>query len=86
MSRHLRPARESIFTSGPDHYRGESQVLCPPNLRECVLAMEDCCQEAHAAQELLHDATKDLPRIKKVLESQRVSVSCLIQFSIRSDA
>jgi hypothetical protein len=40
-----RAARESVFAGGPDQYRGESQALCPPNLRECVLAMEDCCIE-----------------------------------------
>jgi len=34
--------------------------------------MEDCCEEAHEAHMLLRTGTKDLPRMKKVLESQRV--------------
>jgi DASH complex subunit SPC19 len=37
--------RESVFASGIDSYRGDSNAVCPPNLRECVLAMEDCCEE-----------------------------------------
>lgn len=34
--------------------------------------MEDCCEEAHEAQQLLRNGTFDLPRMQKVLESQRV--------------
>jgi len=34
-----------VFASGIDSYRGDSNAVCPPNLRECVLAMEDCCEE-----------------------------------------
>ncbi|KAG2349713.1 hypothetical protein BDR05DRAFT_871352 [Suillus weaverae] len=64
--------RESVFTGGFDPYRGDVNVVCPPNLRECVLAMEDCCEEAHEAQQLLRNGTFDLPRMRKVLESQRV--------------
>ncbi|KIM57968.1 hypothetical protein SCLCIDRAFT_1115786 [Scleroderma citrinum Foug A] len=52
---------------GRDEY-----AVCPPNLRECILAMEDCCEEAHEAQQLLRNGTFDLPRMQKVLESQRV--------------
>lgn len=37
--------RESVFASGIDSYRGDINAVCPPNLRECVLAMEDCCEE-----------------------------------------
>jgi len=37
--------RESVFSSGIESYRGDANTLCPPNLRECVLAMEDCCEE-----------------------------------------
>ncbi|KAG1891197.1 Spc19-domain-containing protein [Suillus subluteus] len=64
--------RESVFTGGLDPYRGDVNVVCPPNLRECVLAMEDCCEEAYEAQQLLRNGTFDLPRMRKVLESQRV--------------
>ncbi|KAG1768404.1 Spc19-domain-containing protein [Suillus occidentalis] len=64
--------RESLFTGGLDPYRGDVNVVCPPNLRECVLAMEDCCEEAHEAQQLLRNGTFDLPRMRKVLENQRV--------------
>lgn len=44
MSVRSRP-RESIFTSSADLYRGDAQAVCSPNLRECVLAMEDCAEE-----------------------------------------
>ncbi|TFK43892.1 Spc19-domain-containing protein [Crucibulum laeve] len=65
-------ARESVFTGGPELYRGDIQAVCPPNLEECVLAMEDCCEEAYEAQQLLRNGTKDLPRMTKVLASERV--------------
>jgi len=65
-------ARESVFGAGPELYRGEIQAICPPNLTECVLALESCCKEAHEAQHLLRNGTHDLPRITKVLENQRV--------------
>lgn len=45
LSRANLKARESIFTSGPDLYRGDIQARCPPDLEECVMAMEDCCEE-----------------------------------------
>ena len=45
LSRANVKARESIFTSGPEQYIGETQARCPPDLEECVLAMEDCCEE-----------------------------------------
>ncbi|EGO02126.1 hypothetical protein SERLA73DRAFT_166621 [Serpula lacrymans var. lacrymans S7.3] len=64
--------RESVFAGGPDQYRGDVNAVCPPNLRECVLAMEDCCEEAHEAQQFLRHGTFDLPRMKRVLESQKV--------------
>ncbi|KAG1756599.1 Spc19-domain-containing protein [Suillus paluster] len=64
--------RESVFAGGIDPYRGDANAICPPNLHECVLAMEDCCEEAHEAQQLLRNGTFDLPRMRKVLESQRV--------------
>ncbi|KIM76427.1 hypothetical protein PILCRDRAFT_826434 [Piloderma croceum F 1598] len=64
--------RDSVFAGGSEQYRGDTNAVCPPNLRECVLAMEDCCEEAHEAQQLLRNGTFDLPRITKVLDSQRV--------------
>ena len=45
LSRANVKARESIFTSGPEQYIGDAQARCPPDLEECVLAMEDCCDE-----------------------------------------
>jgi hypothetical protein len=48
MSRLSRPnlkGRESIFAGGTEQYRGDIQAICPPNLEECVAAMEDCCEE-----------------------------------------
>lgn len=41
---HLK-ARESIFAAGPGLCRSETLALCPPDLQECVAAMEDCCEE-----------------------------------------
>ena len=38
-------ARESIFFGGPEQYIGDTPARCPPDLEECVLAMEDCCEE-----------------------------------------
>jgi DASH complex subunit SPC19 len=38
-------SRESVFASGIDTHRSDANAVCPPNLRECVLAMEDCCEE-----------------------------------------
>ena len=45
LSRANIKARESIFASGPEQYIGDIQARCPPDLEECVLAMEDCCEE-----------------------------------------
>ena len=48
MSRLSRPnfkGRESIFHGGPEQYYGDSDARCPPDLEECVMAMEDCCEE-----------------------------------------
>lgn len=36
------------------------------------MAMEDCCEEAFEAQHLLRSGTKDLPRMTKVLENEKV--------------
>ncbi|KAJ7647611.1 Spc19-domain-containing protein [Roridomyces roridus] len=72
LSRAHFKGRESIFAGGPELYRGDNQATCPPSLEECVYIMEDCCEEAYEAQMLLHDGTHDLPRMNKVLESQRV--------------
>lgn len=56
LSRANLKARESIFSSGPDQYIGEIQARCPPDLEECVMAMEDCCEEVL----VLHSFAKDL--------------------------
>ena len=85
----LPKSRQSIFQSGSEQYTSDVNAICPPNLRECVIAMEDCCEEvrsreslniplidliqAHEAQQLLRNGTFDLPRMTKVLESQRVT-------------
>ena len=45
LSRANVKARESIFAGGPEQYIGDTHVRCPPDLEECVLAMEDCCEE-----------------------------------------
>jgi len=72
LSRANVKARESIFTSGPEQYIGDIQARCPPDLEECVLAMEDCCEEANEAQVLLRSGTRDLPRMSKILGNERV--------------
>ncbi|KAG6820686.1 hypothetical protein H0H93_013204 [Arthromyces matolae] len=72
LSRANLKARESVFAGGPELYRGDIQAICPPNLEECVMAMEDCCEEAYEAQQLLRNGTFDLPRMTKILDSQRV--------------
>ncbi|KAL6309773.1 Spc19-domain-containing protein [Sparassis latifolia] len=64
--------RESVFAGNADLYRGDTQAVCSPYLRDCVLAMEDCCEEAHDAQEIIRQGTYDLPRITRVLENERV--------------
>ncbi|KAI1796102.1 Spc19-domain-containing protein [Ganoderma leucocontextum] len=62
--------RDSIFPGNPELYRTvDTNATCSPYLRECVMAMEDCCDEA---QELIRQGTYDLPRISKVLDSERV--------------
>ncbi|PFH50152.1 hypothetical protein AMATHDRAFT_145840 [Amanita thiersii Skay4041] len=65
-------SRESVFGADPELYRGEIQATCSPYLAECVATLEDCCEEAHEAQQLLRNGTKDLPRMSKVLRNQRV--------------
>ncbi|KAJ7928499.1 Spc19-domain-containing protein [Mycena leptocephala] len=72
LSRANLKGRESVFAGGPGLYRGDIQATCPPSLEECVLTMEDCCEEAYEAQMLLHNGTQDLRRMNKVLQSQRV--------------
>ncbi|PPQ95884.1 hypothetical protein CVT26_015576 [Gymnopilus dilepis] len=65
-------ARDSIFATRPEQYLGDIQARCPPDLEECVMAMEDCCAEAFEAQMLLRNGTQDLPRMTKVLQNERV--------------
>ncbi|KAF8883151.1 Spc19-domain-containing protein [Gymnopilus junonius] len=72
LSRANLRARDSIFSSRPEQYIGDIQARCPPDLEECVMAMEDCCEEAYEAQVLLRNGTKDLPRMNKVLQNERV--------------
>ncbi|KAI0355286.1 hypothetical protein OH77DRAFT_1424776 [Trametes cingulata] len=74
LSTHPRLApRESVFPGNPELYRTiDTNATCSPYLQECVMAMEDCCDEAHEAQVLLREGTYDLPRISKVLQSERV--------------
>ncbi|KAK0491506.1 Spc19-domain-containing protein [Armillaria novae-zelandiae] len=72
LSRANLKARESVFASGPEIYRGEIQAICPPNLAECVATMEDCCEEAYEAQLLLRNGTYDYPRMANVLRNDRV--------------
>ena len=45
LSRAHLKGRESVFAGGPEQYRGDTQASCPPDLEECVMAMEDCCEE-----------------------------------------
>ncbi|KAJ8087111.1 hypothetical protein PM082_005939 [Marasmius tenuissimus] len=75
MSRLSRPnlkGRDSVFSHGPDVYRGDIQASCPADLAECVMSLEDVCEEAHESQILLRNGTRDLPRMTKVLDNQRV--------------
>uniref|UniRef100_A0A8H7Y052 DASH complex subunit SPC19 n=1 Tax=Psilocybe cubensis TaxID=181762 RepID=A0A8H7Y052_PSICU len=72
LSRANLKARDSIFASRPEQYIGDIQARCPPDLEECVMAMEDCCEEAYEAQVLLRNGTEDLARMSKVLENERV--------------
>ncbi|KAG7447649.1 uncharacterized protein BT62DRAFT_891460 [Guyanagaster necrorhizus] len=72
LSRANLKARESVFASGPEIYKGEIQAICPPNLAECVATMEDCCEEAYEAQLLLRNGTYDYPRMANVLRNERV--------------
>ncbi|KZT66052.1 hypothetical protein DAEQUDRAFT_675816 [Daedalea quercina L-15889] len=82
LSVHPRYApRESVFTSAPEMHRSENAV-CSPFLRECVLAMEDGCEEAREAQKVVREGTYDLPRITKVLENERVFL-LIDEFTVR---
>ncbi|KAH9855052.1 Spc19-domain-containing protein [Lenzites betulinus] len=65
--------RDSIFPGNPDLYRTvDTNATCSPYLQECVMAMEDCCEEAYSAQEIIRQGTYDLPRMSRVLNSDRV--------------
>ncbi|KIL70424.1 hypothetical protein M378DRAFT_189929 [Amanita muscaria Koide BX008] len=72
LSRANLKARESVFGAGSEIYRGEIQATCPASLSECVMALEDCCEEAYEAQNLLRNGTQDLLRMSKVLDNQRI--------------
>ncbi|KAF5351344.1 hypothetical protein D9758_007999 [Tetrapyrgos nigripes] len=72
LSRANLKSRESVFNRAPDLYRGDIQAICPPDLEECVAALEDCCDEAYEVQQYLRDGTHDLPRMTRILENQRV--------------
>ncbi|KAF9039675.1 hypothetical protein BDZ89DRAFT_1060820 [Hymenopellis radicata] len=67
LSRANLKARDSVFNSGHDF-----KAICPPNLIDCVMAMEDCCEEARQAELLLRNGTYDYPRMIKVLRNERV--------------
>jgi hypothetical protein len=60
LSRANLKARESVFAGGPELYLGDIQATCPPNLEECVIAMEDCCEEVqlHVFLALVHKLTR----------------------------
>ncbi len=46
LSVHPRYApRESVWAGNAELYRGDNNAVCSPFLRECVMAMEDCCDE-----------------------------------------
>ena len=45
LSRANLQARDSVFNTRPEVFRGDIQAICPPNLIDCVMALEDCCQE-----------------------------------------
>ncbi|KAJ3556798.1 hypothetical protein NM688_g1822 [Phlebia brevispora] len=64
--------RESVWAGSAELHKSDSNAVCSPFLRECVMAMEDCCDEAYEAQNILRQGTQDLPRITKVLTSERV--------------
>ncbi|KAF8908353.1 Spc19-domain-containing protein [Mucidula mucida] len=72
LSRANLKARDSVFNSGREVYLDDYKAICPPNLIECVTAMEDCCEEAREAELLLRNGTYDYPRMSKVLRNERV--------------
>ncbi|KAJ7714931.1 hypothetical protein B0H14DRAFT_3098964 [Mycena olivaceomarginata] len=82
LSRANLKGRESVFAGGPDLYRGDIQATCPPSLEECVMIMEDCCEQAYDAQVLLHSGTQDLRRMNRVLQSQRTDLTDEIEPAI----
>ncbi|KAH8118417.1 Spc19-domain-containing protein [Phellopilus nigrolimitatus] len=73
MSHLSRVPRESIFTGG-SHLRADSSASCSPSVFDCVNNLSDVCAETHDAQQLLRNGTFDLPRMSRVLDSQRVFV------------
>lgn len=46
--------RESVWAGSADLYRSDNNAVCSPFLRECVMAMEDCCDEVFAPNLNLH--------------------------------
>ncbi|KAI0254800.1 Spc19-domain-containing protein [Lactifluus subvellereus] len=69
----VRPrTRESFFPGGSEWHCADPQSSFSRDLLESVLAMEDCCEEAHEAQQILRNGTFDLPRMARVLDNQRV--------------
>ncbi|KAF9035059.1 hypothetical protein BDZ89DRAFT_983471 [Hymenopellis radicata] len=72
LSRANLKARDSVFNSGREVYLDDFKTICPPNLIDCVMAMEDCCEEAREAELLLRSGTSDYPRMIKVLRNERV--------------
>jgi DASH complex subunit SPC19 len=65
-------ARESVFTTTLDRRETQLQEVCPPSLEECVAALEDCCEELHETQQLMRHGTHDYPRMKRILENERL--------------
>lgn len=37
--------RQSVFVGNSGGYGSENDFVCSPFLRECVMALEDCCEE-----------------------------------------
>ncbi|KAI0092133.1 Spc19-domain-containing protein [Irpex rosettiformis] len=64
--------RQSVFAGTGEFYPGDSTAVCSPYLRECIAAMEDCCSEANESQKILRQGMYDLPRMSKILDSERV--------------
>ncbi|KAJ7072607.1 hypothetical protein C8F01DRAFT_1045321 [Mycena amicta] len=66
LSRANVKGRESIFAGGGSElYRGELQAICPPSLEECVLIMEDCCEQVHNPTTRHRCVLQPTPRLMK---------------------